>query len=544
MQKGEWNVKRILPKILAVLLLCLQVMPHARAAGTDTGGNLDQISPTKAQISGKWYEVTRAENYFSELPSVSEPYAIGQLSDNFLQNGITYLNYVRYVANLPKVQMDDALNESAQYGAVVLAANNKLTHTPKQPDDMDDTFFNKGYKAVAASNISAGYGTLQGAILGCMTDSGSLKNVGHRRWFLNPKLLNVGFGCAISDSDRTYITTRVFDKSGSDIDYDFVSWPASGNHPTNLFQVSAPWSVTLNPQKYQTPQLKNLKVTLTRQSDNKKWNFDAATGEPESTEKPYLTVNTGSYGVSNCIIFHPGSKNVESYQGVYTVEISGLYTKSGDAARLQYQVDFFDVTDLSAYKNGTIKKVNGVWKYDYEGTHLPVTTLVKHSGSWYHVIEGIVDLDYVGFVEFNGGRYYVKNGKVNSKTTGLVKSNGSWYYVVDGKLQEKTTLVKHNGEWFYVVNGRVASGTTTLVKYNGSWYYIYRGKLASQTSCLVKYNGGWYYVYKGKVASQTTTLVKHCGVWYYVKNGKVDFTYTGPFLYAGGTYQITNGKIA
>ena len=172
--------------------------------------------------------------------------------------------------------------------------------------------------------------------------------------------------------------------------------------------------------------------------------------------------------------------------------------------------------------NGTLKKVDGVWKYYEHGVHLPATTLVKFNGSW----------------------YYVKDGLLASNTTTLIKWNGSWYYIKNGKLASQTsTLVKYNGEWFYIVNGKVASSTTNLIKYNGEWFYIVKGKVASQTTTLIKYNGSWYYIYKGKVAAKTTTLVKYSGSWFYVKDGKVDFGYSGEIRFNGGHYTVKNGKV-
>lgn len=534
------------------MVLLVSAVPHALAAEADVGGNLNNPGPTKAQIAAKWNEVTGAATVYTKEPSVFAPYATGELSQDFLQSGITYLNYIRYVANLPQVQLDSKLNENAQYGAVLLAALNTLTHYPDRPADMDQRFYQQGYSATTSSNISAHYGSalrssLQKAISECMADNSSSSNlacVGHRRWLLNPTLLNVGFGCATSDSGWNFVDTKVFDRSGEGCDYQFISWPASGNHPTNLFNTNNPWSVTLNPQIYQAPQLSNVKVTLTREADQKQWTFDASTGDAEYSAQPYLAVDNNGYGVSNCIIFHPGASNVGSYEGVYTVEITGLFLKSGEAAQLRYQVDFFDVNKVATQTTGGIlQKVDGQWKYYVDGAYLPVTTLVKHSGSWYYVKNGVVDFDFAGFVYYNGSQFYVKNGKVASATTGLVKSNGVWFYIVNGKLADTTTnLVKYNGEWFYVVNGLVATDITSLVKYNGEWFYVYKGKMAGNTTTLMKYNGGWYYIYKGKLAAKTTTLVKYSGAWYYVENGKVNFSYTGTFRFNGGLYQIVNGK--
>ena len=358
------KVKKTVILLLALFMLAMCLPTAALAEETwDVSGDLDVEGPTKHEILAKWEQVTSATEVYEVTPSVSAPYAAGSLSDSFLESGITYLNYVRYVAKLPAVQLNDTLNEDAQYGAVVLAANDLLTHYPEQPSDMDDDFYERGCSATTSSNISARWGSysrltgLQSAVSGCMADSGNVSNlgcVGHRRWLLNPTLLNVGFGYAESTSGASYIVTKVFDRSGSGIDYDFVAWPASGNFPTNLFATTTPWSITLNPSKYQKPNVDNVKITITRVSDGKTWEFDSTTGAAESTSKAYMVVENSGYGVSNCIIFHPGSANIDAYEGVFNVEVSGIYDKSGNAATLCYQVDFFDINSDSVHDYNTV----------------------------------------------------------------------------------------------------------------------------------------------------------------------------------------------
>lgn len=340
------TVKRILVLFL-VTVLCASflVLPSSASGRTDTEG------PTKEEIRAKWEEVTSATTLYKEEPSVSAPYVAGALTDDFLETGITYLNYVRFVANLPAVQLSDELNEEAQHGAVLLAAIDELTHYPHQPADMDDDFYAVGYSATTSSNISARWGyspytCLKGAVSGCMADSSSLGNlstVGHRRWLLNPTLLNVGFGYAEAPSGWSYIVTKVFDRSGASFDYNYISWPASGNFPTNLFDTETPWSITLNPKKYQQPKASQVKITITRESDGKTWSFDSTTGNPVSSDKAYMKVETSYYGVNNCIIFHPGSANIDAYNGIFTVDVSGIFDINGNATTLHYQVDFFDV---------------------------------------------------------------------------------------------------------------------------------------------------------------------------------------------------------
>ena len=145
---------------LLLLVIILTMIPVADVQAADFGasGNLGSAKPTKMQIREKWHTVTQASTLYAEEPSVSAPYAPGRLSENLLESGITYLNYIRYVANLPQVQLSAELNENAQYGAVLLAAVDELTHYPSKPADMDDFFYNQGYAATTSSNISLRWG--------------------------------------------------------------------------------------------------------------------------------------------------------------------------------------------------------------------------------------------------------------------------------------------------------------------------------------------------------------------------------------------------
>ena len=331
--------------VLLILILCVGLLTLPAAA--------DGQGPSKQEIREKWNTVTSASTIFTQEPSIHAPYATGELSDDFLTSGITYLNYVRFVAGLPEVKLDDTLNDKAQHGAVCLAAIDELTHYPSRPADMDEQFYDTAAEATASSNISARWGyppleSLQSAVSGCMGDNSSINNlstVGHRRWLLNPTLGKVGFGYAQSETGWSYIVNHVHDRSGNSISYDYIAWPVAGNQPTNLFDITDPWSVSLNPNQYKAPKLNDLSITITQQSDGKTWTFDSQTGEPSDHRFPYMTVNNQWYGVPNCIIFHPGSLLVEEYAGVYTVEISGLYTKSGNATELCYEVDFFDLEE-------------------------------------------------------------------------------------------------------------------------------------------------------------------------------------------------------
>ena len=373
---------KLTKKLLALLLILAMVIPAQAATGKvhESHGepplpqameSTNQIRPlatpvalkhpSKAEIIAKSKTVTSSQTIFLTEPSVVAPYATGSLTEEFMQTGLTYLNYVRFVAGLPEITLDDAMNLDAQHGAVVLAAIDELTHYPSQPADMDDAFFQKGYAATSSSNISYrwGYdplGNLKNSILGCMNDNGSIGNlttVGHRRWLLNPTLGKVGFGYAESNSGASYIVTKVFDWSGVGCTFDFISWPAAGNQPVDLFPAQNPWSVTLNNSVYRKASADSVKITVTRESDGTQWIFDGSTGKPNTNIDPYLIVDTQGYGIPNCIIFHPGTANVRNYEGVYTVKITGIYYLNGSAAEINYTVDFFDINSYCPDHNYT-----------------------------------------------------------------------------------------------------------------------------------------------------------------------------------------------
>jgi uncharacterized protein YkwD len=287
--------------------------------------------------------LTMPTNIFVEEPSVTAPYAAGIVSTPLLQRATDRLNVLREIAGLNPVELDEDLCESAQYGAVLLAAS-EFSHYPAQPEDMGNDFYERGLAATSSSNIYAGLVLLRTPD-GFMDDSdgGNVSRLGHRRWQLNPAMGKIGFGYATTNTGYyRYTAEKVFDSSGSSGDYDFIAWPASGHFPadTAAFDKDTAWSVTLNPQKYQTPTLANLTVTIRRESDGYQWILSGTDSYTAASSGRYLNVDTGGYGVSNCVIFRPDG--ITSYEGCYTVSIDGLRDKNGQAVPFAYQVDFFD----------------------------------------------------------------------------------------------------------------------------------------------------------------------------------------------------------
>ena len=341
--------KQLTAALLAAILLAAAV--PAFAADAENFSGLDSGSTSMAKLSKGEIAQMLADaplelpgNVFDEAPSCIAPYTAGRVTDSALQAAADRLNALRRLAGLPEVALDAALNENAQYGAVIVAAMGALSHTPAQLPGMSGSFYENAYSATSSSNLSAGR-TLTGAVDGFMDDSdaSNIDRLGHRRWQLNPAMGKVGFGFASTDSGyRSYVAEKVFDASGRGCEYDFVAWPASGHFPNDLaaFRSATAWSVTLNPQRYQTPAQSAITVTLTRENDGKSWVFSGTNYTP-SASGDYFNVDTVGYGVPNCIVFRPGDAG--SYEGLYTVRIDGLKDHSGrPVADFTYQVDFFN----------------------------------------------------------------------------------------------------------------------------------------------------------------------------------------------------------
>lgn len=346
--------KRLLSALLA-LCMVLSLVPAAFAAGSagySDSGSTAMTKLTQVEIAQLMEQTQLSDptQIYSTAPGLSAPYSAGALRQDVLQAGLDRLNALRRIAGLPAVSLDASYTASTQAAALVNAANYTMSHYPVQPSGMDSALYQQGYTAAGRSNIAYYYGyrpvdgPLAFSVDQWMDDSdfSNIDRLGHRRWQLNPAMGKTGFGAVYDASGSLHSAEYSWDTSGSGVDYNFIAWPASGNFPAvdRVFNTETAWSVTLNPSKYQTPSLSAVSVTLKRQSDGKSWTFNGSEDYSYGIYGRYFNVETGGYGVNNCIIFRPDG--VGRYDGVYTVTITGLRTRSGGAETLSYQVDFFD----------------------------------------------------------------------------------------------------------------------------------------------------------------------------------------------------------
>lgn len=273
-----------------------------------------------------------SEDGFSVQPSASYPYTVGSLDGKSLQNSLNTLNCIRYIAGLQEVSLNSEYNELAQAAALVNCVNNKISHTPAQPADMPDDIFKIAEYGAAHSNLFAYYTSgisfkfnVSYGIMEYMDDStpSNIETLGHRRWCLNPAMLETGFGAVQNQSAMfAFDHQRSAAESG-------VCWPAQ-NMPAEYFDSDMAWSISMG--RYVDGE--TVQVTLTRKSDMKEWNFSKSSADGN------FYVDNSLRGQTGCIIFRPSDIKY-SAGDIFDVKIEGLDTP------VEYTVNFFSLDDVS-----------------------------------------------------------------------------------------------------------------------------------------------------------------------------------------------------
>lgn len=275
---------------------------------------------------------------YAQEPVVSGDYSAGKLSDETLDSAVKMLNCVRYIAGISyNVKVTDSYNSLAQTATLVNYVNNRLSHYPAKPADMDESLYELGVEGASSSNIA--WASWKGCSMNWTIvdswmedgDDYNIDRVGHRRWLINPKMKYTGFG-AVSGNRGTYSAVYAFDTKNSKAAEYGVVWPAQ-NMPVEYFGAGFPWSVSMG----STVDISSVKVKLTRESDNKTWNFSSSEADG------YFNVNNDGYGQKGCIIFRPDTDEDYEAGDVYNVSITGL----GDGKDVSYSVNFFELGKIS-----------------------------------------------------------------------------------------------------------------------------------------------------------------------------------------------------
>lgn len=308
-------------------------------AGTGVGTHYRTQSEVEAYINNHPAKKSDVVSY-KKKPVTSGTYSAGELSGTTLESSLNMLNRVRYIAGLNPVTLNEGYNYLAQTGMLADAINKKLSHTPAKPSGMSEQMYTDAYEGCSNSNImwsSSSDFTLNQAIISGWTgdsDSSNIARLGHRRWVLDPRMMQTGFGSVVGGNGRysaMYATDGAYRYNDPNADKSLgVAWPAR-TMPTGYFSASDAWSFSIG--KY--VEKNDVSVTLKRVKDKKTWKFPDSSKSSKSSNY-YFNVDNGGYGLTGCVIFRPDG--ISSYSAGDEYEVNITYA---GGSPISYTVTFF-----------------------------------------------------------------------------------------------------------------------------------------------------------------------------------------------------------
>lgn len=158
----------------------------------------------------------------------------GTVSPTATTATLNVLNFLRNLAGLQGVELDEVFNDRAQKAALMMHAQNSLSHSP---GTNWACYSQAGAQGAGASNLYLGV-TGSRAMVGYVEDPGDGNYpVGHRRWLLNPNVAKMGIG-STSNANALYVFGPYVNRPAPE----WISWPPQGYVPKDL--VFPRWSLS------------------------------------------------------------------------------------------------------------------------------------------------------------------------------------------------------------------------------------------------------------------------------------------------------------
>lgn len=153
--------------------------------------------------------------------------SVGDISADGRANALRMVNLMRWLADLPTVTTDDTSNQQAQACALMMTANDELSHNPPMSWKCYSTL---GASGAGSGNISSGPGVE--SVLSYLVDSGNETTLGHRRWILSNELGPIGLGSAGAGGASCM---RVLGGNGK-ANKPWMAWPPPGAFPMQAYR--------------------------------------------------------------------------------------------------------------------------------------------------------------------------------------------------------------------------------------------------------------------------------------------------------------------
>jgi hypothetical protein len=144
----------------------------------------------------------------------------GDMAPEARENALRVTNLYRWLAGLPAVTIDPVKNQKEQACALMMRANNMLSH---EPPTTWTCYTAEGKEGAGNSNISSGPAVSSVDLY--MADPGNATTIGHRRWILSNSLGPIGIGG--TDRSSCMWTLGGSGKAGKP----WMAWPAAGTIP-------------------------------------------------------------------------------------------------------------------------------------------------------------------------------------------------------------------------------------------------------------------------------------------------------------------------
>ncbi len=195
----------------------------------------------------------------------------GTTSSTFRQAIVRRINYFRAMAGVPAdIVLSDEYNRKAQQAALMMSANQQLSHTP--PDTWN-CHTPAGAEAAGSANLYLGVSSAD-AIDGYIRDPGEgNQKVGHRSWILYPQTQAMGTGDIPRKNNHPAANALwVFDNlwdARPPTREEFVSWPPPGHVPYTV--IYPRWSFS-----YPDADFKDASISVTQGGANVPLTIEAA----------------------------------------------------------------------------------------------------------------------------------------------------------------------------------------------------------------------------------------------------------------------------
>jgi hypothetical protein len=236
----------------------------------------------------------------------------GDMDAPWRERSLTQINLYRWLADLPPVTTAADRDAKAQACALMMQANNTLSHSPP----MNWTCFSApGSEGAGNSNI-AGTAAVTAVDL-YMIDYGNATTIGHRRWILSNSLGPTGIGS--TDGYSCMWTLGGNGNAGKQ----WTAWPPPGEFPGEAVNPLW-WGDGLDESGWSL------------QSDELDLGSAAVTITSNGEDRPVTIVNlNGGYGSSSAISIIPNGWSTQ-VGATYHVEVSGV------GAAISYDVEIVD----------------------------------------------------------------------------------------------------------------------------------------------------------------------------------------------------------